>query len=276
MADCLGSPIMAKQIRIDPDRLSEGWTRAGWDRFLSVQRPAVQTHLRSVRKHRPDATPEEIIRVLEQRYMATVTAAGTAVGLAAALPAVGTASALALSGGETAGFLEASALFAQSVAEGHGLPVDDPERASTLVMALMLGPAGANLVNQFASEARGKGPSRSAYWGEMVTQRLPMQLLTRLTAQMRRRFVRRFATAQGPAIVLRAVPFGIGAVIGGTGNHLAGKKVVTAARQAFGPARAAFPDQVAGGSAAGGSAAGGAVTGGAEDWAALPPRDDAA
>lgn len=257
---------MAKEIRIDPDRLSEGWTRAGFDRMLSVQRPAVQTHLRLIRKHRPDATPEEIIHVLEQRYLATVTAAGTAVGVTAALPAVGTAAALALSGVETAAFLEASALFAQSVAEVHGLPVEDPDRSSTLVMGLMLGPAGANLVNQFAREASGKGPTRSAYWGEMVTQRLPMQLLTRLTAQMRRRFVRSFATKQGPAIVLRAVPFGIGAVIGGTGNHLAGKKVVASARKAFGPAPAAFQDQVGPEGVAGGS----------EDWAALPPRDDAA
>ena len=49
---------------------------------------------------------------------------------------------LALSGVETAGFLEASALFAQSVTEVHGIAVDDPERARALVMTMMLGYGG--------------------------------------------------------------------------------------------------------------------------------------
>jgi hypothetical protein len=166
------------------------------------------------------------------------------VGAVAVLPGVGTAASIAISGAETAGFLEASAMFAQSVAELHGLAVDDPERSSTLVMALMLGPAGATLVEQFAGEASGTGPSRSAYWGEVVTQRLPKQLMGRLTDRIRRRFLQRFATRQGASIVLRAVPFGVGAVLGGTGNHLAGRKVVTATRNAFGPAPVTFPEGV--------------------------------
>jgi len=115
-------------------------------------------------------------------------------------------------------------------------------------MALMLGPVGANLVQQFAGEASGTGPNRSAYWGEMVTQRLPKQLLNRLTDRIRRRFLQRFATREGASIVLRAIPFGVGAVLGGAGNHLAGRKVVSATRNAFGPAPVTFPEEVGVGS----------------------------
>ena len=81
-----------------------------------------------------------------------------------------------LSGVETAGFLEASALFAQSVTEVHGIAVVEPERARTLVMAMMLGNGGQELLAQFASEAAGRG-SRSAYWGELVTKSLPRAAL---------------------------------------------------------------------------------------------------
>ena len=240
---------MAKKApSIDPERLQSGWTKQGFDRLLSVQRPVVLAHLRSIRRQKPGATPAEVVAVLEQRYLAAVTTGGAATGAVAVLPGIGTVASIAISGAETAGFLEASAMFAQSVAELHGVAAEEPERSSTLVMALMLGPVGANLVQQFAGEASGTGPSRSAYWGEMVTQRMPKQLLNRLTDRIRRRFLQRFATRQGTSIVFRAIPFGIGAVLGGTGNHLAGRKVISATRTAFGPAPVTFPAEVSVGS----------------------------
>jgi hypothetical protein len=142
------------------------------------------------------------------------------------------------------GFLEASALFAQSVAELHGIAVVDPERASSLVMALMLGGAGSDLVQQLAGEAAGTGPSRSAFWGELVTSRMPKTIIKRLTKRIRGMFLRRFAAREGASIVLRAVPFGVGAVIGGTGNHLLGRRVIVASREAFGPPPSTFPGEV--------------------------------
>ena len=84
----------------------------GFDMLLSVQRPAVLAHIRSIRKSKPNATPAQLIAILEKRYLAAVTTGGAAVGVAAALPAIGTVASLALSTAETAGFLEVSALFA--------------------------------------------------------------------------------------------------------------------------------------------------------------------
>lgn len=226
------------------DDIATRWTRHGFDRLLSVHRPVVLAHLRSIRRRNPSASPEEVIRILERRYVAAVTAGGAATGAAAVVPGVGTATALGISGAETVGFLEASALFAQSVAEVHGLPTADTERSSTLVMALMLGPAGATLVQQFAGEVTGTGKPRNAYWAELVTTRVPGTMLKGLTNRVRRSFVRRFAARQGASIVGRAVPFGIGAVVGGAGNRIAGRRVVSATRDAFGPAPATFPDEV--------------------------------
>lgn len=214
----------------------------GIDRVLSVQRPVVLAHIRAIRRGKPNATPAEIIRSLERRYLAAVTTGGAAVGATAAIPAIGTASSLALSGAETAGFLEASALFAQSVTEVHGIPTVDPERARALVMTLVLGNAGTDLVRQFTGQVTGTAPGRSAYWGRMLTQNLPVTALNPMLDRIKRLFIKKFALAQGTNVVGRLIPFGIGAVIGGGGNHLLGRQIVRTAREGFGPAPDVFPE----------------------------------
>lgn len=213
----------------------------GFERLLSVQRPLVVAHVKSIRRMHPDASPERVIQILERRYLIAVTSGGAAVGASAVIPGVGTAASLALSGVETAGFLEASALFAQSVTEVHGIAVTDPERARTLVMAMMLGTAGADLVRQFAGQATGRGQGRSGFWGEMVTSRLPKAAMGQIGDRIRKSFIRRFVARQGGSILGRAIPFGVGAVIGGTGNHLLGRRVIDSSREAFGPPPPAFP-----------------------------------
>jgi hypothetical protein len=213
------------------------------DRVLSVQRPIVLAHIRGLRKRRPDATPDEIIRILERRFLTAVTTGGAAVGASAVIPAVGVGTSIALTGVETVGFLEASALFAQSVAEIHGIPVTDPERARALVMTMVLGSAGTDLVKQFAAQAAG-GKGRSVYWGEMVTQSMPKAVFAPVADAVQRHFVKRLAVTQGTSAVGRAIPFGIGAVVGGAGNHLLGRQIVKSSREAFGPAPAAFPQEL--------------------------------
>jgi len=235
---------MAKGIDLNSDTAAARWGRGTLERMLSVQRPVVVAHLRGIRRMHPNATPEEVRRILEIRYLAAVTAGGAATGGTAAVPGVGTGAMLLLSGAETVGFLEASALFAQSIAELHGIAVVDPERASDLVMALLLGSAGSDLVQQLAGEATGTGPSRSAFWGELVTSRMPKTVLNRKTRRVRTIIVRRYAARQGAWILFRAVPLGVGAVIGGTGNNLLGRRVVEASREAFGPPPVTFPGEI--------------------------------
>lgn len=213
----------------------------GIDRVLTVQRPVVLAHIRSIRRGRPDATPEQIIRTLERRFLAAVTTGGALVGASAAVPAIGTGTSLALSGVETAGFLEASALFAQSVTEVHGIVVDDPDRARALVMTMVLGTAGSDLVKQIAGQVAGTGPAKNAFWGEMVTKSIPRAVMGPIADRIKKTFMKKFAVAQGTNVIGRLIPFGVGAVIGGGGNHLLGRQIVRAGREAFGPAPETFP-----------------------------------
>lgn len=210
------------------------------DRFLAIQRPVVLAHLRSIRRRHPDAGPAQLALILERRYLAAVTTGGAAVGVTAVIPAIGTGITLALSGLETAGFLEATALYAQSLSELHGIAVDDPERARALVMTMMLGHEGSDLVRQLAGQFAGDGVARNAYWGELVTNNIPRAIMGPLTDRLKGLFIRQFATKGGVSLIGKAVPFGIGAVIGGAGNRILGNRVVRSSRLAFGQSPESF------------------------------------
>lgn len=212
------------------------------DKVLGVQRPIVLAHIRSIRLRNPHATPAQLIKILERRYLLAVTGGGAAVGASAVIPVVSTPVALTLAGVETVGFLESTGLFAQSVAEVHGIPVEDPDRARILIMTLMLGKEAGDLLGQFTRQVTGRGGSRSVFWGEIVTSALPRGSVGFVLDRLQAAFLRKFAKFGAGSIVGKALPFGIGAAVGGTGNLLLGRKVVTSSQHAFGPAPYAFPD----------------------------------
>jgi hypothetical protein len=211
---------------------------------LSIQRPLVLAHIRSIRLRHPQATPAEIIRIFEKRYLSAVTTGGAAVGATAVIPGIGTGVTLALSGVETVGFVESTALFAQSVAEVHGIAISNPDRARALVMTLMLGKEGVALVGQLAGQATGRGGSRSAYWGELVTKSLPRAAVGPMVDRLKSMFLKQFAAKGGASFLGKAMPFGVGAVIGGTGNHILGRRVLTTSHHAFGAPPLTLPAEL--------------------------------
>lgn len=212
--------------------------------MLAIQRPVVLAHLRSIRLRHPNSSPADIVRILERRYLAAVTTGGAAVGATAVVPGIGTGVTLALSGVETVAFLEATTLFAQSVAEVHGIPVSDPDRARALVLTLMLGKEGVDLVAQLAGQAAGRGPSRSGYWGELITKSLPRAAVGPLVDRLKTTFIRQFAARGGASWIGKALPFGIGAAIGGAGNNILGRRVLTGSRRAFGAPPLMLPPEL--------------------------------
>ncbi len=216
----------------------------GLDRVLSIQRPLVLAHIRSIRLRHPEATPQEIIRMLERRYLAAVTSGGAAVGATAVIPGITTGVTLALSGVETIGFVESTALFAQSVAEVHGIAVENPDRARALVMTLMLGKEGVDLVAQLAGQAAGRSAGRNAYWGELVTKSLPRAAVGPVVDRLKTMFIKHFAAAGGASFLGKALPFGIGAAVGGAGNNILGRRVLVTSRRAFGAAPAVLPAEL--------------------------------
>ena len=210
---------------------------------LDVQRPLVLRNLNRLRRQRPQDTPAELAERLGKQYLTALTGGGAAIGSTAVVPGVGTAAALGLSAAATVGFLEATALYAQSVAELMGIPTDDPQRAQTLVMAVMLGDDGRRMLQDFTSQANGRGIGPLAGGLSVVTGSAGVSEV--LFNQMKRMFLKRFIVRQGAGMLGRLIPFGVGAVIGGLGNRVLGKGVIKAAQNLFGPLPETIPGALA-------------------------------
>lgn len=206
------------------------------DRALDLQAPLVERHVDRLRRQRPDASPAQIVKRLDAEFRTATISAGTGVGAAAAAPGVGTAAALALSGGEVVGFLNATALYVLSRAAVHDVALTEIERRRTLVLAVMLGQAGAASIQQVAERT---GP----HWARAVVRRIPMSQIRAVNKVMGRNFVTRYGTRSGVVVLGRVVPFGIGALIGGGANALASHGIIKAADAAFGPAPSTWPDE---------------------------------
>lgn len=213
-------------------RLSEALLR-GVEKAISIQQAPLAGYVARLRRTRPGATPAEIITMLEKRYLATVTGTGAAVGGAAAAPAVGTALALALSGGETAVFFEATALFALAVAEVHGIRVTETERRRTLVLAIVLGDNAAMLVEKMAGRT-------GQHWAELLPEAIPLSSITAINKALGRWFLKKYGRKQGVLALGRLAPLGVGAAVGAAGNRAFGRTVVNTSRRVFGPPPASF------------------------------------
>ncbi|WP_430298426.1 hypothetical protein [Sinomonas sp. B1-1] len=212
-------------------------------RAVDVQRPLVLANLRRMRRQHPKESPAQLSARLERDYLRAVAGGGAAVGGTAAVPGVGTVASLGLSAAATIGFLEATAFYAASVAELHGVHLEDPERARTTVMAIMLGEEGAALLSAFSGQALGRGGSATRAWGTALNRSVPSSALKAIQSTVQKRFLKWMLKKQGSAMLGRALPFGVGAVVGGAGNLVMGRAVVKAAREAFGPAPDVLPGE---------------------------------
>ncbi|WP_426979790.1 hypothetical protein ACQCSU_13235 [Pseudarthrobacter sp. O4] len=211
-------------------------------RAVEIQRPLVLANLRRLQKRHPHATAAQLAAKLERDYLVAVTGGGALVGGSAVVPGVGTIAALGLSAAATVGFLEATALFATSLAELHGVRMVDPEKASALVMAIMLGEEGTALLSSLSGQAAGQGKGPTQAWGSLFARRVPLAGLGPVRERIQTMFLRSLLKRQGTALLGRALPFGVGAVVGGVGNRLMGRAVVANAKEAFG----SMPDTIPG------------------------------
>ncbi|MFC9510078.1 hypothetical protein [Streptomyces sp. NPDC057002] len=204
------------------------------DKAIDSQSQLVRKNIVRARQRNPEATPAQAIRNLERMYVSALTGTGAAVGGTAAAPGVGTGVALALSAGEALSSLELSALFALSLAEVHGVPIDEIERRRTIVMGIMLGGSGSATITKVAERT-------GQHWGRQVVAKVPVETLRQINKILGKNFVTKYGTKQGIIVLGRVAPFGIGAVIGGGANAAMATLAVRAGRRAFGPPPMSWP-----------------------------------
>ncbi|WP_025735348.1 hypothetical protein [Mycobacterium genavense] len=207
------------------------------ERSSRVQGPAAEALVARLRRTYPGASPAEIITKLENRYLTALTASGAAVGSAATFPGIGTLTAMSAGAGETVFFLEATAIFVLSTAHVHGIPADHYERRRALVLAVLVGDDSKRAIGELIGPGRTNGG-----WLAEGMASLPLSSLGRLNTRMLKFFVKRYALRRGALMFGKMLPVGIGAVVGGGGNRIVGKRIVRNARQAFGPPPPRWPN----------------------------------
>ena len=204
-------------------------------RAVTVPSATVHAHVARVRRRHPEASPAQVVALLEREYLLLLQGAGAAVGAAAATPAVGTGVALALTVGDAASFLGVSAAFTLAVASVHGIEVEDDERRRALLLASLLGESGARAVE----DATATGTLHVA---RALLTRVPTGTVRRVNRTLTRRLLRHQLVRHTGVGLGRLAPFGIGAAVGVWGARALGRTVVAGARAAFGPPPATFAD----------------------------------
>lgn len=214
---------------------AEKAVKALLDNGAQLQAPAVAKYVDRFGRSHPDESPEQIIQRLERIYLTTVTGSGTAVGATAAVPGVGTIASLAAMSAETTFFLEASAVFTLAVAAVHGIAPEDKERRRALVLAVVLGESGMEIVEKSVGHS-------AKNWGSLLANQIPG--VRNMNDSLMKRFVVQFIAKRSALMFGKVLPAGIGAAVGGFGNRALGKSTIANARKAFGPAPLTWPGPV--------------------------------
>lgn len=202
------------------------------DTALRVQRPFAAKYVASVRAKNPGLSDDQLIELIEKRFLTMLTVTGAGVGGAAAMPGIGTIAAVAMTAGEGVAFAEACAFLTLAVADIRGVDMSDPERRRTIMLGVLGGEKGAEIIGK----ALGK---QGAQWSTVLNGVAPDAVVKLANSQVKRWIKRKVVARMGGLWAGRLVPFGIGAVIGGVGNRAVARSVIDAEREIFSQAPAA-------------------------------------
>lgn len=195
------------------------------DTALRVQSPLARGYVASLRRKHPEATDRQLLEHVTTRFTTLTTLAGAGVGGVAALPGLGTAAAVGLTVGEGISFAEACAFLTLASAEIHGVDMTDDATRRLVLMGVLGGERGTRII------ARTMG-RHGLQWQAVLGGGggfLPSLISKQVSRYVRRRVVSR----AGRLWVLRMLPFGVGAVLGGIGTRAVSKSVVEAMLEIF-------------------------------------------
>lgn len=199
------------------------------DKAIAVPARNIEENVARMRRDFPGADAAELVERAATRFRNEVGVSSGAVGASAALPAIGTGTAAALTVGQTAVFLGSAVKYVLTVAEIQGLRVVTPERRRALVLSALLGRDGAEAV-------QGTLGLGTLYWAAQSLAKMPMPTVRSINKQLVAKMAKRTAVKGGALALGRLVPFGIGAAIGWTGGRALANEVIEGARAALGPA----------------------------------------
>ncbi|VEG30107.1 hypothetical protein [Actinomyces howellii] len=199
------------------------------DKAIAVPAGRIEERVARMRRERPGADTAELVELAASRFRAEAGVTSGAVGASAALPAVGTGTAAALTVGQSAVFMASAVTYVLTVAELQGLRVVDTERRRALVLSALLGKEGSEAI-------QGSLGLTTLFWAAQSLAKMPLPTVKSINAQLARRLAKK-ASVRGGALALgRLIPFGIGAAIGWSGGRALANQVIEGTQAALGPA----------------------------------------
>ena len=162
----------------------------------------------------PGATVEERVAAVTRTFARELAVAGAATGGAAAVPGVGTATAMAATAADLGWFTLRIADLVLTIASLHGHQrAAVEERRAWILSVLAFGEGSAVGFARMAGEV-------GQDLGGKAVGRIPAGALRVINRKLSRSVLTRFGTRRGAITLGRVLPFGIGAAVGGSANYM--------------------------------------------------------
>ena len=198
------------------------------DKAIAIPAARIEERVARMRRDRPGADAAELVEMAASRFRRDAGLSSGAVGASAALPAISTGAAAALTVGQSAAFIASAVTYVLTVAEIQGVHVVDTERRRALVLSALLGKEGSEAV-------QGQLGLSSMFWAAQVLMQMPLPSVKSINAHLIKRVAKRSAAKGGALALGRLLPFGIGAAIGWKGGRALANQVIEGAQAALGP-----------------------------------------
>ena len=198
------------------------------DKAIAIPASRIEERVARMRRDRPGADAAELVEMAGARFRRDAGLSSGAVGASAAIPAISTGAAAALTVGQSAAFIASAVTYVLTVAEIQGVHVVDTERRRALVLSALLGKEGSEAV-------QGQLGLSSMFWAAQLLMQMPLPSVKSITAHLIKRVAKRSAAKGGALALGRLLPFGIGAAIGWKGGRALANQVIEGAQAALGP-----------------------------------------
>lgn len=170
---------------------------------------------------------EDRVAEITRAFAREMAAVGAAVGATAAVPGAGAVTLVGTTAVELGWFTARAGDLILSIAATHGHTSGSVEqRRAWILSVLAFGDTAAAGFTRVAGEV-GKG------LGKRATGRVPAETLRAINRTLGRTIVTKYGTKRGAVALGRALPFGIGAVIGGSANYVFVRAVARQANTFF-------------------------------------------
>ena len=198
------------------------------DKAIAIPASRIEERVARMRRDRPGADAAELVEMAASRFRRDAGLSSGAVGASAAIPAISTGAAAALTVGQSAAFIASAVTYVLTVAEIQGVHVVDTERRRALVLSALLGKEGSEAV-------QGQLGLSSMFWAAQLLMQMPLPSVKSINAHLIKRVAKRSAAKGGALALGRLLPFGIGAAIGWKGGRALANQVIEGAQAALGP-----------------------------------------